>query len=151
MTTVAHAHPQLTEQLVQTTLQQPKPNPPKHSYASFLEDFIDPVHLSPGPASVHTFVSKWLESVGSNREKHCRSDSFHRSKDVPISRQLTRSVPEIDRTRDADGFVVPPPPASTRSRSYRSCRATEDSASSTAGVCHPSYRQNNLTANGIYI
>lgn len=149
MTTIAHARPQLIGQLVQTTLQQPKPNPSKHPYASFLKDFVDPIHPGPGPASVHTFVSEWLESVGSDREKHCRSDShLHRSNDDPVSRNLTRSAPEMGYTRDADGFVVPPTPASTVSRSYR---ATEDSASSTACVRHPSYRQNNLTSNGIYV
>ncbi|KEY74449.1 hypothetical protein S7711_04487 [Stachybotrys chartarum IBT 7711] len=68
-------------QLVQTTVKQPKPNYPKHPYASFLKDFFDPLHPAPSPASVHTFVSEWLESVGSDREKHCRSDShLHRSK-----------------------------------------------------------------------
>ncbi|KFA76931.1 hypothetical protein S40288_06181 [Stachybotrys chartarum IBT 40288] len=59
----------------------PKPNYPKHPYASFLKDFFDPVHPAPSPASVHTFVSEWLESVGSDREKHCRSEShLHRPK-----------------------------------------------------------------------
>ena len=146
MTTIAHARPQLIGQFVQTTLQQPKPNAPKHPYASFLKDFVDPIHPA---TSVHTFVSEWLESVGSDREKRCRSDSrLHRSNDDPVSRDLTRSAPEMGNTRDVDGFVVPPKPASIVSRSYR---ATEDSASSTAGVRHPSYRQNNLNSNGIDI
>ncbi|KAI1808846.1 hypothetical protein F4811DRAFT_558909 [Daldinia bambusicola] len=138
-----------TEQASKTTLQQPKPNAPKHPYASFLKSFVDPVHPAPGPASVHTFVFKWLESIGSDREKHCRSDShLHHSDDVPISRQLTRSAPETGCTQDADGFVVSPTPASTRASSYL---ATEDSVSSTTSVRHPSYRRNNLTSNGIYI
>ncbi len=57
------------------------PTLPSIPYASFLKDFVDPVHPSPspgpGPASVHTFVSEWLESVGriGPRETHCRSDS----------------------------------------------------------------------------
>ncbi|KAK3936243.1 hypothetical protein QBC46DRAFT_367034 [Diplogelasinospora grovesii] len=102
----------------------------KHLYASFLKDFVDPLY--PNPISVHTLVSEWLESVGSDREKHCRSDSYlHHLDDVPISRQLTRLAPEMGYTRDADGFVVPPTPASTRASSYR---ATEDSASSTASL-----------------
>jgi hypothetical protein len=135
--------------MVQTTLQQPKPNHPKHPYASFLKDFVDPVHPAPGPASVYTFVSEWLESVGSDRKKQCRSDShLHHSDDVPISRQFTRSVPDMGCTRDADGFAVLPTTASTVSRSYR---ATEDSASGTASVRHPSYRRNNLNSNNIDI
>lgn len=149
MTTVARARPQLTEQLVQTTLQQPKPNPPKRPYAAFLKDFVDPVHPGPGPASVHTSILEWLQSVGSHREKQCRSDSYlHRSNDDPVSRHLTRSAPEMGYTRDADRFTVPPTPASTTSRSYR---ATEDSASSTASVRYPSYRRNNLNSNNIHI
>jgi hypothetical protein len=54
----------------------------------------------------------------------------------------------VGYTRDADGFAVPLTPASTTSRSYR---ATEDSASSTASVRHPSYRRNNLNSNSIHI
>ncbi|KAK3379027.1 hypothetical protein B0T24DRAFT_144293 [Lasiosphaeria ovina] len=134
------------EQADKTTLQQPQP---KYPYASFLKDFVDPVHPDPRPTSVHAFVSEWLESVGSDRANRCRSDShLHYSDDVPISRQLTRSAPEMGYTRDTDGFVVPPTPASTLSRSYR---ATEGSASSTASVRHPSYRQNNLNSNNIDI
>ena len=136
----------LMEKLVQATLQQPKLNPPNHPYASFLKDFVDPIHPA---TSVHTFVSEWLESVGSDREKRCRLDSrLHRSNDDPVSRDLTRSAPEMGNTRDVDGFVVPPKPASTVSRSYR---ATEDSASSTASVRHPSYRRNNLNSNNIHV
>lgn len=138
------------DKLEQTAPHQPKPKPPKHPYASFLRDFIDPVHLDPCLASVHTVVSEWLESVGSDREKHCRSDShLQRSTNDPVSRDLTRSAPEMGYTQDADGFAVPPTPASTRSR--RSYQATEDSASSTASVRHPSYRQNNLASNSIDI
>ncbi|KAH8889896.1 hypothetical protein GQ53DRAFT_766357 [Thozetella sp. PMI_491] len=130
--------------------QADEPRSFKHPYALFLEDFVDPVH--PNPTSVHTFVSEWLESIGSDREKECRSDShLQRSDGDFISRQLTRSAPEMSYRRDAGGFVVPPTPASTKSRSYRSYQATEDSASSTASVRHPSYRQNNLTSNGIHV
>ncbi|KAK3323912.1 hypothetical protein B0T19DRAFT_216741 [Cercophora scortea] len=137
------------EQADETALHQPQPKPFKRPYAAFLRDFVDPIHPGPGTTSVHTFVSEWLESVGSDREKHCRSDShLHHSDDVPISRQLTKSAPEMGYTRDADGFVAPPTPASIVSRSYR---ATEDSASSTASVRYPSYRQNNLNANNIDI
>jgi len=67
----------------------------------------------------------------------------------PIPRQLTRSEPKT--AWDADGFGVPPTPASTVSRSYRSYQATDDSASSTASARHPYYRQNNLKLNKIQV
>ncbi|KAH7175724.1 hypothetical protein EDB81DRAFT_18086 [Dactylonectria macrodidyma] len=144
------------------TLQQPEPRHPKQPYASFLKDFVDPTHPHPRPESLHTFVSEWLESVGSDRDRRCRSAShLHRSDDDPFPRQLTRSAPEMSHTQDADGFVVPPTPASTRSRASRTgSRASradsEDdsnrsSASSTANVCNRRYRQNNLALNNIYI
>lgn len=149
MTSVADSSPQLTGQPVQTALRQPKPKPPKRPYASFLEDFVDPAHPNHRTESVYTFISNWLETVGSDRAKRCRSDShLERSESDPISRQLTRSAPEMSYRRDADGFVVPPTPASTRSR--HSFQPSEDSASSTSSVRHPSYRQNNLDLNGIY-
>src|SRR5690348_9424519 len=102
MTTFVHAGQSLMAELEQKTLQQPKPKSPKRPYASFLKDFVDPVHLDPASESVRTFVSEWLESVGSDREKRCRSDShLHHSDDTSISRQLTRSAPEMGCTRDA--------------------------------------------------
>ncbi|KAH8902627.1 hypothetical protein BR93DRAFT_987812 [Coniochaeta sp. PMI_546] len=95
----------------------------------------DPIHPGPGPTHVDSFVSEWL-------------DHLHHLDDVSISRQFTRSAPEMGYTRDADGFAVPPTPASTRASSFR---ATEGSASNTASVRHPSYRRNNLTSNGSYV
>jgi hypothetical protein len=109
MTIVAHAHPQLMAQLVQTTLQQQKPKPPKRPYASFLEDFVGLIHPGLRPASIHTLVSEWLESVGSDREKQCRSDSYlHHSEDAPVLRNITRSAPDVGYPEDADKFAVPP-------------------------------------------
>lgn len=160
MTSVSDASPQLTAQLVQTTPQQPKPKPPKRLCASFLEDFVDPVHPNRRDASLHAFVSQWLESVGSDREKHCRSDShLQRADGDSISRQLTGSAPELDSIRDADGFLVPPIPASPRSQSRRP--GSEDSRSrfsydastpsSASAVRDRTYRWHNLTFNHIYI
>lgn len=130
---------------------QPKPKPFKDSYASFLKDFVDPVHSGPHSTSVHSFVSEWLESIGTDREKRCRSDShLHYSNGELISRHLTRSEPSMGYTKDADGFTLPLPPtlASIGSRSYR---ARTDDSSITASVRHPSYRRNNLNSNGIHI
>ncbi|TPX14894.1 uncharacterized protein E0L32_005003 [Thyridium curvatum] len=128
--------------------EQPKPKRPTRPYASFLKDFIDPVRPN-RPDSLDAFVSEWLESIGSDREKRCRSDShLYHTDDDPVSRQLARSAPEMGYTTGADGFTVPPTRPSLVSRSYQ---ATEDSASSTARVRHPSYRQNNLGSNGVYV
>ncbi|KAK0727124.1 hypothetical protein B0T26DRAFT_737918 [Lasiosphaeria miniovina] len=137
--------------LVQTTLQQPKPN--QHPYASFLKDFVDPVHPAPGPASVHTFVSEWLESVGSDRDKHCRSDShLHHSDGDHILRQLTRSAPEMGYTRYVDGFAY--------RASHPGLVAPSDLNGATSGsgrssgrslVEDPDYRDLNLAANNVYM
>jgi hypothetical protein len=35
---------------MQTALQQPKPKPPKRPYASFLKDFVDPIHAVLAPS-----------------------------------------------------------------------------------------------------
>lgn len=150
-----HAGPSLMVDK-QTTLQQPKP---KRPYASFLKDFVDPVPPN-RTESVHTFVSEWLESVGSDREKRCRSEShLHHSDDDALPR--SRSAPEMGYTRDADGFAVPPTPASTGSGSRRpsaaddrsQLSATSASGSSTpsSSVRHRMYRQNNLEFNHIYV
>jgi len=148
------------EQADKATLQQPKPNPPK--LPSFLKDFVDPVYPHPRPESLYASVSEWLESVGSHREKRCRSEShFHRLGKDPVSRQLARSAPEMGCTQDADGFVVPPTPASTGSRSYQADADAGSvvpldvpSSSRSAGrslVEDTFYRSRNLAVNGIYL
>ncbi|KAF1994144.1 hypothetical protein P154DRAFT_557414 [Amniculicola lignicola CBS 123094] len=152
-----------------TSLQQPKPEPPRFLYASFLKEFVDPVHsVGPNPSpdppaeSTHTFISEWLESVGPGYWKSCHSDShlYHPHSD-PVPRTLTRSAPEMSHTRDADGYMMPPTPASTGSRSYR---ADADAASVVPSditgsgrssgrslVEDPFYREQNLAANGIHM
>lgn len=135
------------EQAVETTLQQPKPRPSARSYASFLKDFVDPVHLS-RPGSLDSFVLEWLESVESDREKRCRSDSHLYYSDDPISRQLARSAPEI--------FIVPPKPASASFRSNESPGSfgrsnTSDRSSARNLVEDPNYRDLNLADNNIYM
>ncbi|KAL5401003.1 hypothetical protein PMIN03_011903 [Paraphaeosphaeria minitans] len=141
-----------------TTLQQPNPIPPKHPYASFYKDFVDPVDPRPRPPSPHTVILEWLESVGSDREKHSRSDSHLHSDSELFSRQLTRSAPEIYK-RGAKGFAVPATPPST---GYRAPHAgsvvasddigTETGRSSARSLIEgPFYRQLNLTSNNIYM
>ncbi|KAK5651176.1 hypothetical protein OQA88_13194 [Cercophora sp. LCS_1] len=144
------------EQGSKPTLQQPTPQSPKHPFVSFLEDFVDPVH--PPAESVHTSVSKWLDSIGSDRKTRCRSDTCLPSGNSFISRDLTRSAPEMGDNWDTDGFMVPPIPASTRSRSYaadtdaRSIAPSDATGSNRSGrslVEDPRYRDMNLAANNI--
>ncbi|KAL6410085.1 hypothetical protein AUP68_06495 [Ilyonectria robusta] len=139
-------------------LQHPKPKPP---YASFLDKFVDPFQPDPRANSEHSFILEWLGLVGSDRDAHCRSDSYLQlADDSPIPRGLARSAPAMGYTRDADGFAVPPTPASTGS----CLRADTDSrlitpsnitgSSGPSGrslVENPLYRDMNLAANNIYI
>ncbi|KAI0505752.1 hypothetical protein F5B22DRAFT_495813 [Xylaria bambusicola] len=160
--------------LAEIEVQQPRPLRAKSPYVSFLQDFIDPI------PNIHTgsvFVSEWLESVGSDRQTHCRSDSqLYYSAKSSISPRSTSSVPDMGTKRDADGFVVPPTPDSTISpysqedegeNNYASCnepsldaytssRITRDSqiskTSSGRGLIEsPSYRWQNLADNNIYL
>jgi hypothetical protein len=105
----------LTDEALKTTLHEPKPRTPKRGEAVFLRDFVDPVDSESHPGSVNTLVSQWLDSVvGSHREKRCRSDShLCRSNNGRPDISRTKSAPVMDSTRDADGSVVPPTPASS--------------------------------------
>ncbi|KAK0655217.1 hypothetical protein B0T16DRAFT_316280 [Cercophora newfieldiana] len=123
--------------LSKTYLQQPAP---KHPKASFLKDHVE----------LTDTISKWLESIGSDREKRCRSDSYlHASSDDLISRNLTRSAPQMAYNRDADGCAVPP----TSGPSYGSVAPTDTglSRSSRALVEEPFYRERNLAFNHVYM
>ncbi len=174
-----HTSQRLMEKFVQTVQQQPKPLPLKRSHASFLEDLVDPLPSSPAPKryrpeSVDSFVTQWVESASgseSYRERHCRSDTLlgHSDGDI-IPRRLTKSAPNMEYRRDADGFALPPTPASTKSRS---CRADAEDDSQVSGygpsvapsdisgasagssrkslVEDPYYRDNNLAENNIYM
>ncbi|KAJ2986333.1 hypothetical protein NUW58_g5078 [Xylaria curta] len=160
------------EEILQTTLQQPQPQSVNEQFASFLREFVDPpFQIRPG--SVNTLVSEWLESVGSDREKHCRSDShLYYSTKEPIPRKFTCSAPEMNSTQDADGAGVPPTPASTipplcqtdeaedasafRTDSNAPSGFTGDtqglgSSSGKSLVENPLYRDTNLAANNIFM
>ncbi|KAI5917044.1 hypothetical protein F4810DRAFT_716845 [Camillea tinctor] len=130
----------------QTTILHLKPKPLK---ASFLKDFVEPAHPGPRSESVKTLVSEWLGSVGSYREKRCRWDTYLHRTDSPISRNLSKSAPDMGRTQDAlsllcsfltpdnaSDFAVPPAPASTGSPSYRAYAG--DGGTSYAGSVAPS-------------
>jgi hypothetical protein len=155
---------------VQTVQQQPKPLPLKRPHASLLEDLVDPLPSSPAPKrycpeSVDSFVTQWVESASgseSYRERHWDGDI--------IPRRRTKSAPNMEHRRDADGFALPPTPASTRSHSYRadaeddarvssygpSVAPSDMSGASTGSgrkslVEDPYYRRNNLAENNIYL
>ena len=172
-----HTSQRLMEKFVQTVQQQPKPLPLKRPHASFLEDSVDPLPALKRyrPESVDSFITQWLESASgseSYRERHCRSDTLlgHSDGD-PIPRRLTKSAPNMEYKRDADGFALLPTPASTRSRSYRADAEDDPQASSYTQSVTPSdisdastgssrkkslvedpyYRDMNLTANNIYM
>ncbi|KAI1147879.1 hypothetical protein F4825DRAFT_436020 [Nemania diffusa] len=132
--------------LSKTDLQQPAP---KHPRASFLEDHVE----------LTDTISEWLESIGSDREKRCRSDSYlHASSDDPISRNLTRSAPQMAYNRDADGYAVPPTPGLSYGSFAPSIAPSDDTGatsgsgrSSRALVEDPYYRDQNLAFNHVYM
>ncbi|KAJ9133153.1 hypothetical protein NKR23_g10945 [Pleurostoma richardsiae] len=144
-----------------TIIQHPKPKPPR---AAFLERLVEPFEPSPRSPS-HRFISEWLESLGSGRDTRSRSDSYlSQPVSEPISRRLAKSAPQMGYTRDADGFAVPPTPASTRSRSRADSDGVSVAPSDVTGftlsssrasgrslVEDPLYRDMNLAANNIYM
>ena len=157
--------------------QQPKPFPLKRPHASFLEDSVGPVSLSPAPKrycpeSIDSLATQWVESASgseSYRERHCRSDTLlGRSDGDLVLRRLTKSAPNMEHRRDANGFALPPTPASTRSRSYRADAeddaqvswydpsvAPSDTSSSSTGsgrknlIEDPYYRDMNLASSDL--
>ncbi|OTB10515.1 hypothetical protein K445DRAFT_322939 [Daldinia sp. EC12] len=144
------------EETEQAILQQPVPKFPKQSYASFLADFghilLD--HSEP----VDCPISKWLESVGLDRETHCRSDShLYLSDSNLFLRRCTGSASDMAYLRDAAGNAVSPTPGPIKSQSHQP--STDNwSKSPSSGVSSPSsgvrnqmYRQSNLAFNNIYI
>ncbi|KAI0006533.1 hypothetical protein F4779DRAFT_629738 [Xylariaceae sp. FL0662B] len=145
----------------ETTIIQ-HPTPKKPSYAVFLERCVEPSQPWPCSGSPDSFISAWLESVGSDRNTRCRSDScLDQPTSEPVPRQDAYSAPQMGHARDAGGFTLPPAPASTGPRS----RVDIDSASVTTSEITsgssrtsarsplegPFYRAANLAANNIYM
>ena len=146
----------LIEKFVQTIQQQPKPLPLKRPHVLFLEGFVDPLPSSPTPKGhyLESNITQWVESIlgsESYRERHCRSDTLLGYLDGElIPRRLTKSVPNIEYTQDANRFVMPPTPISCYTLlvalSNTSARLSRKSL-----VEDPYYRENNLAENNIYI
>jgi hypothetical protein len=127
------------DEVLQTILQQLKRKDLKRS--ALFKDFVGVAHSVPFPDSASSFVSEWLESVG--------------SEDHPIPRRLTKSAPEMEYSQDAEGFMVPPTPAS-RAGSIAPSDLTSASpgsgqSSGRSLVEDPLYRDMNLAANNIYM
>ncbi|KAI0007162.1 hypothetical protein F4779DRAFT_593244 [Xylariaceae sp. FL0662B] len=140
-----------SEQADEVVLLEPKPS--QRLYASFLEEF-DPPDSQPSE-SVDTVVSRWLESVGSDREKLCRSDSYlHRSEDEISSSRLTQSAPPEMGSR-RDGVPSTSTPARSRSRATLDFESTAPSdsgrSSSKSLVENTFYQSRNLAVNGIHL
>ncbi|KAF4632617.1 hypothetical protein G7Y89_g5508 [Cudoniella acicularis] len=128
--------------------------------ASFLEDSVDQLPSGPTPKRhrPESVVTQWVESISGSefyRERHCRSDTLLGHPDGElIPRRLTKSVPNMEYTRDADGFVMPPTPTSW----YAPSVAASGNGSASTGssrrkslVEDPSYRRTNLGENNIYM
>lgn len=135
------------QETLQTSLHHPTPKRPKHSYALFLENFVD----------LADPIVAWLES---SRDIRCRSDShLYQSSGSPISRLLTRSMPEMGYKRDAEGYTLPPTPPLPASPSVvygvqsNFTRDTSCSINSSRRslVENPLYRSTNLATNNIYM
>ncbi|TAQ85618.1 hypothetical protein B7494_g6070 [Chlorociboria aeruginascens] len=150
---------------IRTTVQQPKPLPFKRPHASFLEDLVDQLPSNPAPKRSHleSVVTEWLESIpgsGSDRRKHCRSDTLlgHSNGEI-IPRRLTKSAPNIASRQDADRSVIPPIPTqdadelvlpSTPTTTISPSRVTGSSTRRSLVEQH-AYRYTNLAANNIYL
>ncbi|RCI16861.1 hypothetical protein L249_1772 [Ophiocordyceps polyrhachis-furcata BCC 54312] len=135
--------------------QNPRPRFTKRA----LESLPQPsVHQS--LRSLGSFVSHWLESIGSDPKKRKRSRSescIHPL--LPASRVPCRpkSLPDMNCRRDADGFAIPPPPSSRRNQSMASLdypidltQTMSSNRQSRALVQTPKYRDQNLELNGVF-
>jgi len=138
-------------------VQQPKPLPPKRPFTLFLEDSVDQLPSNPALKRyrLESVVIQWLESISgseSYRERHCRLDTIDHSNVELIPRRLTESVPNIEYTRDAEEFVMPPTPTSR----YAPPVALSGISSASSGfsrkslVEDPFYRVMNLAENNIF-
>ena len=153
----------LIENFVQS-VQLPKPLPLKRPYASFLGESVDqrPSSLTSKryrPEAVNNFVTGWVESE-SYRERRCRSNSLPCHSDGElIPRRRTKSAPNTEYQRDAQGFVILLTPAAddpqvshyAQSVVPSNISGASSSSSRKSLVEDPLYRQTNLATNNIYL
>lgn len=142
------------------TVQEPKPLPLKRPHASFLEQSVDQLPSSPAPKRFRpeSVVTQWIESISgseSYRERHCRSHTLLGHSDGElIPRRFTKSAPNMEYARDADGFGMPQTPTSWSRPSValsNTSGASTGSSRKKSLVEAPSYRWMNLGENSIYM
>ncbi|KAI5925494.1 hypothetical protein F4810DRAFT_658892 [Camillea tinctor] len=160
----------LKEQLLNTiagddgesTLKHPKPKP---AHATFLKKFRDSFQPNPHFSSGDSFIYDWLESVGTDRNTRCRSDScLSQLTSDPFPRHRARSAPQMGSTRDVDMSSIPQTPKSIRSWAGANIGGTSIVPSDASGratgfsrapgkslVENSFYREMNLAANDIYM
>lgn len=101
----------LTEEFVSTTLQQPKSTAFNPQFSGIMKGFLTPVKPSLCPESVHTYISKWLESISidADQDKWCRSDSQRsHSDDESGSEELISPALEKHAVLNTDGVAISP-------------------------------------------
>ncbi|KAI0593327.1 hypothetical protein F4775DRAFT_608073 [Biscogniauxia sp. FL1348] len=139
-----------------TTIQHPKPKP---AHAAFLKNFVESSHIDPRSGSLDSFVSDWLESLGSDQNTRCRSDSCPNPLDSEsVPGEVARSAPQMDR------LARPLRPVSTGSWPRADIGSISEVPSDTTGITSgpsrafgrslvedPFYREMNLAANNIYM
>jgi hypothetical protein len=87
----------LMEDLMQTTLQQPKPRPPKRRSASFSRTFlISPIRILLFSLSTPLFrLARLLDQTAKHDPGQDSNSHLRRSEADPIPRKPTRSMPEM--------------------------------------------------------
>lgn len=101
----------LTEEFVSTTFQQPKSTVFNPQFSGIMKGFLNPVKPSLCPESVHTYISKWLESISidADQDQWCQSDSQHsHSDDDSGSEELINPALEKHTDLNTDGVAISP-------------------------------------------
>lgn len=120
MTSFAHTSHPLMKELVQTTLQLPKPNLPKHLYASSLEPKVE----SPEQVSPPTRLQKWQIS----------SDGEHLKKRVQLTRKNLALFNNMAKKKGTSKASASAPPESTSESS------TKTTSTTTSGFAIQAYK-----------
>ncbi|PFH61580.1 hypothetical protein XA68_16930 [Ophiocordyceps unilateralis] len=142
---------QIQDPSLRAGLQHPEPR----TLAPSLGDHVN--------SESHTWVSQWLDSIGSPRGKRCQSEGGLRTSNQPIfSTKRPRSAPTMSR-RDSNGLFIPRTPSSNRSRTRERGGSLTSADASSTGTSSPSapswatklvenpfYRSQNLLANNIF-
>ncbi|RDA88931.1 hypothetical protein CP532_5505 [Ophiocordyceps camponoti-leonardi (nom. inval.)] len=155
------AHPTDSGEHMSNHPQAPlSPQLPRHRFTKRALESLPEASVHKSLRSLDSFVSQWLESIGSGsrQRKRSRSESCIRLF-RPVSRVPGRpsSLPDMSYRRDSDGFYIPPPPSSRTNRSIASIDtgagltpSISSSRQSRALVQNARYRELNLELNGVF-